>query len=229
MVPSARLRPSFNPSDGVVGRRIGWAFVGPRAVDQTRQETCSCVACSGIGVNDKTLETFQCYVCNRVFRWNPEISGKTIECKCGAKVRCPELHDNTMTAGESLDDTVADVVLDEVLDDFQPGQAEHIDEGEAIHLRNVARRRGVFGLSLGGEVVFFSITSLIGLAFTFLCLATLIWKTENMKNFWPYLVVAVIVGPISWKILANRWRIYSQGRSVPHVIADLFGDEAPDN
>lgn len=179
-------------------------------------------------VNDKAIDTFQCYVCDRVFRWNAEISGKTIECKCGAKVRCPELHDGTMTAGESLDDTVADVVLDEVFDDFQPGQAQNIDDMEAIHLRNVARHRGVFGLSLGGEVVFFGATSLVGLAFTVLCVVTFIWERDNMKNFWPYLVVAVIVGPISWKLLANRWRIYRRGRSIPQVIVDLFGDDDDD-
>jgi len=177
-------------------------------------------------VNDKTLDTFQCYVCNRVFRWSPEISGKTIECKCGAKVRCPELHDGTMTAGQSLDDTVADVVLDEVFDDFQPGQAENIDDQEAIHLRNVSRRRGIFGLTLGGEVVFFAITSLIGIAFTVLCIETLIWKRENARRFWPYLVVALVIGPISWKLLANRWRIFRRGRSLPQVIADLFADDS---
>ena len=180
-------------------------------------------------MNDKSLDTFQCYVCNRVFRWHSELSGKTIECKCGAKVRCPELHDGTMTAGKSLDDTVADVVLDEVFDDFQPGQAENIDDQETIHLRNITRHHGVFGLTLGGEVVFFSFTSLIGLAFTVLCIVTFIWKQESLKNFWPYLVVAVIVGPISWKILANRWRIYRRGRSLPQVITDLFSDEATEN
>ena len=131
-----------------------------------------------------------------------------------------------MTAGQSLDDTVADVVLDEVFDDFQPGQAERIDELEAIHLRNVARHRGVFGLSLGGEVAFFGFTSLVGIAFTVLCIVTVIWEKSNMRNFWPYMVVAVVVGPISWKLFANRWRIYRKGRSIPQVIADLFGDES---
>ncbi|MCB9839115.1 MAG: hypothetical protein H6813_07240 [Phycisphaeraceae bacterium] len=177
-------------------------------------------------MNDKTFDTFQCYVCNRVFRWYPGISGKTIECKCGAKVRCPELQSGSMTAGESLDDTVADVVLDEVLDDFQPGSADNIDEMEAIHLSNVHRYRGVFGLTLGGEVLFFGATSIVGLAFTILCIVTVIWEKANMRNFWPYLVVAVIVGPASWKLFANRWRLYSRGRSVPRVIAELFGDEA---
>lgn len=180
----------------------------------------------GAVVTDPNVDTFQCYVCDRVFRWYPEISGKTIECKCGAKVRCPELHDGTMTAGESLDDTVADVVLDEIFDDFQPGQAENIDDMEAIHLRNVGRHRGVFGLSLAGEVVFFAFTSLVGIAFTILCVVTVVWEKANMRNFWPYLVVAVVVGPISWKIFLNRWRIYSKGRSLPQVIADLFGDES---
>ncbi len=179
-------------------------------------------------MHDETTDTFKCYVCNRVFRWSAQISGKTIECKCGAKVRCPELHDDTMTAGEAMDDTVADVVLDEVFDDFQPGQADNISDQEAIHLRNVSRHRGVFGLSLAGEVVFFGFTSLIGIAFTVLCIVTFIWERENTKRFWPYLVVALVVGPISWKIFLNRWRIYSRGRSVPQVITDLFADESDD-
>jgi len=180
----------------------------------------------GIRVNDNAIDTFQCYVCERVFRWKTEISGKTIECVCGARVRCPELHDDTMTAGESLEDTVADVRLEEVFDDFQPGPADGIDEQEAIHLSKVVRHRGIFGLTLGGEVAFFAITSLIGVAFTVLCLVTVIWRRENMRNFWPYLVVAIVVGPISWKLLANRWRVYARGRSLPQVISDLFSEEA---
>jgi len=184
---------------------------------------------SGIDLNDKTSDIFKCYVCERLYRWNDEISGKTIECKCGARVRCPELHGDTMTAGKSLDDTVADVVLDEVFDrlDQDPSldEAALVDEQEAVHLSKVTRHRGVFGLSLGGELLFFLATSIIGLAFTLLCFVTIIWEKENARRFWPYLVVALAVGPISWKLLANRWRLYRRGRSLPQVVADLFADD----
>lgn len=168
-----------------------------------------------------TGETFRCYVCQRQFRWRPEISGRTLECKCGAKVRCPELHDGTSTAHEALDDTATDVVLEEVFDDFTPGRAE--DEDNSVVRISYAGYKGIFGLTLGGEVLFYAVLSAIGLAFTALCLVTVVW--ENYRNFWPYLVGAVLIGPYSWWRLRDRWRRYARGRAVWRVISDFFADE----
>jgi hypothetical protein len=169
-------------------------------------------------------ELFRCYVCQRAFRWRAEISGRTLECKCGAKVRCPELHDGTSTAHEAIDDTATDVVLDEVFDDFTPGRAA--DEDNPVVRLSYARYRGIFGMRLGGEVIFYAVLSAVGLAFTALCIVTAVW--ENYRNFWPYMAGALVVGPYSWWRLRDRWRRFSRGKSVWRTLGDCFGEDEGD-
>lgn len=165
-------------------------------------------------------DAFQCYNCGRHYRWKPEISGKSLRCKCGNKVRCPELHDDTLTAHESLDDTVADVDLSQVLDsvevedDAPVGADADTDIKEIFEVR--WRYRGVFGLSLGGEVLLYFILSLVGIAFAIL--AVLLGK-----YFWWWIAAAVLVGPISWWRFWKRWKRWSAGRGVLDCLADSFG------
>lgn len=163
-------------------------------------------------------DAFQCYSCGRQFRWKPEISGKSLRCKCGNKVRCPELHDDTLTAHESLEDTVADVDLSQVLDSVEVAEEANVgvdaDVKEVFEVR--WRYRGVFGLSLGGEVLLYFILSLVGIAFAIL--AVLLGK-----YFWWWIAAAVIVGPVSWVRFWKRWKRWSAGRTVMDALADSFG------
>ena len=173
-------------------------------------------------------DAFRCYSCGRWFKWKPEISGRTLRCTCGSKVRCPELHDDTITAGESLEDTVADVELSEALDaietDDEPIEDQSAEAGVDVQELFAARRRhqGVFGLALGGEVLLYFGLSILGVAFAILAVIL-------GKYFWIWIVAAVLTGPISWWRLVDRWRRWAAGRSFMVALADVFGlhDEKP--
>lgn len=163
-------------------------------------------------------DSFQCYSCGRKYRWRQEISGKTMRCKCGSKMRCPELHDETMTAGKSLDDTVQDVVLDEHLDHL----AHHETIAEQTDLHTEYRRiyqRGIFGWPIGGEVFLFGVLSVVGVSSVILAFIL-------GKHFWWWIVAAVLIGPYAWWRLYIAWPRWKQGRSWTECLEDIFsGDE----
>ncbi len=165
-----------------------------------------------------TTDTFQCYHCGRQFRWRPEISGKSLRCKCGNKVRCPELQDDTVTAHASLEDTVADVDLSQVLDavEVDAEQADELDPDLKEVFEVHRRYRGMFGLSLGGEVLLYFILSMLGVACVILAILL-------GKHFWWWIAAAVFVGPLSWWRFWQRWKRWSAGRTVMEALADSFG------
>lgn len=159
-------------------------------------------------------EMFQCYNCGRRFRWKPDISGRTLRCKCGSKVRCPELHDETVTAEESLEDTVAEVEIEEIFDHADVAEASELEQVQEA-FRAYRPHRGAFGLSLGGEVIFYGVLSMIGLACAILAVIV-------GKYFWWYIVAAVLIGPFSWIRFAKRWKKWARGRSWLQVLSDLL-------
>jgi len=166
-------------------------------------------------------EVFQCYNCGRKFRWRADISGRTLLCKCGSKVRCPELQDDTMTAQASLEDTVADVELQEALDTIDTPSGAEKTESEAEQdvqelFAAVRRHHGIFGLRLGGEVLLYGALSIVGVALAIL--AFFLWA------YFEWLIAAaLLIGPISWWRFWHRWQSWSAGRSVMEALADVFG------
>lgn len=168
--------------------------------------------------HNEASDSFQCYHCNRTFKWKPEISGRTLRCKCGSKVRCPELRDETSTAHESLEDTVADVDLSQVLDSVEASaESGAHDETDVQEVFEAFRNyRGVFGLPLGGEVLLYFVLSIMGVGCAIL--AVLLGN-----HFWWWIAAAVVVGPISWWRFWKRWKRWSAGRGVMDALADSFG------
>lgn len=170
--------------------------------------------------HDPGPDTFQCYGCGRIFAWKPEISGRSLQCACGSKVRCPELnHDDEMIAPvAALDDTVADIELEDAMDSIDA--AEEVPVGEDADVQELFearwRYRGVFGLSLGGEVLFYGGLSIAGIACAIL--AAILGR-----YFWWWIAAAVIVGPVSWILFYRRWRRWSAGRTIMQALEDAFG------
>lgn len=165
--------------------------------------------------------TFGCGACGRVFHWRDDIAGRSLRCPCGATVRCPTAPDDTPTAEESLEDTVADVELDEALDTIDTGADAGdatLESGVEVEALFAARRRhrGVFGLTLGGEVLLYAGLSLIGVACAILAVIL-------GKYFWWWIAAAVVTGPPSWWRLWKRWGAWAAGRSFMVALADVFG------
>lgn len=178
-------------------------------------------------MEQRVQESFKCIACGREFRWRHEIAGRTLRCRCGVKVRCPAVEDETVTAAESLEDTVADVELDEALDDVDTGDADggapgsfFGDEPGGVAIK---RPRGVFGLTLGGEVILYAVGSLAGGACAILSVVTVVWR--HYEYFWPYIVGAVLLGPLCWVRFYKRWGAWAGGRTWLECLSDVLGDE----
>ncbi len=177
----------------------------------------------------KDPDQFHCPSCGKAFRWASEIAGRSVRCRCGEKFRCPTRCDDSRThagaGAAALEDTVADVELDEMLDTIdaptaEPGSESGVDVQELFAARR--RSRGLFGMTLGGEVLFYFGMSLAGLAFAILAVIL-------GKYFWWWIAAAVLVGPISWLRLWKRWQTWAAGRSFMVALADVFDtrDETP--
>lgn len=168
--------------------------------------------------------TFRCFACGRTFRWVPEIAGKSVRCKCGEKVRCPEPRDETFTAAKSLDDTlddtVAEVVVQEHLDALDKQVSDDTGVGAVGSDPDEIRRipqKGMFGWSIGREVLFWMFGSLAGLACAILAVIV-------GKHFVAYIVAAVLVGPYSWWRLYKAWPRWTQGRSWLQCLGEELGE-----
>ncbi|MFG0274656.1 MAG: hypothetical protein ACF8QF_06335 [Phycisphaerales bacterium] len=176
----------------------------------------------GRTVNERP-ESFQCSQCAKRYRWTPEIAGRTIRCACGAKVRCPLPADDTATAAESLDDTVADVVLEEAFDQIDAEGAGGADAEAPIQSTGeviVRRRRGtgIFGLGPAGETLFWGIGFLIGLCFVILAV---------IVRFWFYIAAAAICTWTAWKFYQS-WKNWTRGRPWLECLAEAFGEAEDD-
>ncbi|TVQ32490.1 MAG: hypothetical protein EA376_05600 [Phycisphaeraceae bacterium] len=166
-------------------------------------------------MSSQTTTHFQCFSCGQRFRWSPAVAGRTLRCPCGAKIRCPEPRDETITAAESLDDTVADVELDEHLDQIESGDSVE----EFIHEETAVRRipqKGMFGWPIGREVFFWGVATVIGVALGILALLL-------HKYFIHYTIAFVIVFPYSAFRLRKAWPRWAQGRSWVECINDTLG------
>lgn len=174
---------------------------------------------SGAVLHEDGGDFFQCYNCDRKYRWSAEISGRTLRCKCGSKVRCPELHDDSMTAQASLEDTVADVDLNEAFDalDSELETPVGVDAEVQEVFDAKWKYRGAFGLSLGGEVLYYGGLSILGIACAILAIIL-------GRYFWWWIAAAVVLGPIAWWKFWVRWKHWSAGRSVMQALGDVFDD-----
>jgi hypothetical protein len=179
-------------------------------------------ALGGSTVNERP-ESFQCSQCAKRYRWTPEIAGRTIRCACGAKVRCPSPSDDTATAAESLDDTVADVVLEEAFDQIDEGGAgadakpAGLESAGEVVLRK-QRGTGIFGLGPAGETLFWGVGFLIGLCFVILAV---------IVRFWFYVAAAAICTWTAWKFYQS-WKNWTRGRPWLECLAEAFGEADDD-
>ncbi len=200
---------SHSAAAGAPGSRIRGVGLGPPLGN-------------GVVASTETDNSFACYSCGRRYRWRAEIAGKSLRCHCGVKVRCPEPRDDTVTAGQSLDDTVTDVELEEHFDHIDPESAAAAAEREeqAVEFRRLPQK-GMFGWPMGREVLFWGVLSLIGLALSILAAIT-------REHFIPYSIAAVLVGPYSWWRLWKAWPRWTQGRPWTDCLAQALGMEAED-
>ncbi len=175
-------------------------------------------------MSSQSAEFFQCYECGQRFRLTEEIAGRTLRCRCGAKVKAPAFSDQTVTAVESLDDTVADVELDEHFDEIE-SEADAADqpaeETEATEYVRIVKR-GVFGWPMGGEVLFFGVLSLVGIACAILAVIV-------GKYFQAYIIAAVLIAPYSLFRFHRAWGFWSAGRPWLECLLSALGesDERP--
>lgn len=164
---------------------------------------------------EPAMDSFKCFSCGREYRWLPEIAGRTLRCKCGEKVRCPEPEDDTITAGQSLDDTVGDVELGEHLDQVDAVAADTPDEAGSTDYRRIPQK-GIFGWPIGQEVLFWSILSLVGVGLGILA--------AIMREYYiPYSVAFVVIAPYSWLRLYKVWPRWTQGRPWFECLAEALG------
>lgn len=155
--------------------------------------------------------TFRCYSCSRRFHWRDDLAGRTIRCACGVKFRCPDLTAQSKVAEESLEDTVADVSLNEALDDLSD---PHGDEGSYEVGPVAVQPKGVLGLSPGGETLLWGAGVLLGVAFGLLALI--------VAN-WFYIACAVVL-PIAAIKFRRAWLTWTHGRPWMQCLSEALGD-----
>jgi len=125
-----------------------------------------------------------------------------------------------MTAHESLEDTVADVDLNEALDAIESSietpVALDADVQEVFDAK--WKYKGVFGLSLGGEVLYYGGLSILGAGCAILAVIL-------GRYFWWWIAAAVALGPIAWWKFWHRWKRWSGGRSIMQALGDVFEED----
>lgn len=146
------------------------------------------------------LEWFQCKSCGRRHRWRADLAGKSITCACGRTVDCPdvELTDTSGLSGtghETIAETAsspADQAFAQSFGGDGPAAADYVPPPRV--------GKGLFGLSVQGEFVFWSIMSLLGLAMLIHAVIT---------TFWWYITLAVLIAPLSfwqWRRAKRVWQ-----------------------
>jgi len=155
--------------------------------------------------------TFRCYSCSRQFQWRDDLAGRSIRCTCGVKFRCPDLTAESRVAKESLEDTVADVSLNEAFDNLDD---PHGDE-DAYEVGPVAvRERGMMGLTAGGETLVWGIGVLLGVAAGLLAI---------IVGEWLYIVCAVLL-PLSVLKFRRAWLSWTRGRPWMECLMESLGE-----
>lgn len=170
----------------------------------------------------ESADFFRCFSCGKRFVWRSEIAGQTFRCACNAKVRAPDPGHDSLTAVESLDDTVADIEVEEHFDEIE-GENTFADEDvEATQFRRIPQR-GVFGWPMGLDVLFWSILSVVGLSCGIMAL--LLWQ-----YWWQWVAAFVVIGPYSFFRLYRSWPRWTQGRPwIDCLLESLGADEAEDD
>lgn len=165
-------------------------------------------------MGETTPDVFECFSCGRRFRWREEIAGQTVRCTCGVKIRCPSGHDDTLTAAESLEDTVADVALEESFDTIEEPAEGPVSEGPVV-VESLPRRKNRFGLSPAGEVLAWGIGALICLSSTILA--------SLVPGKWVYVVIAALT---FWCAIQfyRAWKRWTRGRPWLQCLGELFDD-----
>lgn len=154
--------------------------------------------------------TFRCYSCSRRFHWRDDLAGRTIRCSCGVKFRCPDLTGESKIAEESLEDTVADVAVNEALDDLSD---PHGDEGTYEVGPIAVKHKGFMGMSSGAETVFWGVGVLLGVAFGLLAV---------IVGEWGYVVGAVLLIVCGFK-LRRAWGAWTRGRPWMECLSEAMG------
>lgn len=170
---------------------------------------------SGGGMSSESTTHFECFSCGQRFRWSPAVAGRTLRCPCGAKIRCPEPRDATFTAAESLDDTVADVELEEHLDQIEADESVEEFIQEATSIRRIPQK-GMFGWPIGREVFVWGVLTVVGIALGILALLL-------HKYFIHYTIAFAAVFPYSAYRLRKSWPRWAQGRSWIECVNDTLG------
>ncbi|MHC4975281.1 MAG: hypothetical protein ACYTF7_01595 [Planctomycetota bacterium] len=166
-------------------------------------------------------ESFTCFSCGRTYKWRSQDAGRTFRCQCGIKLRCPDPSQD-QDVEESLDDTVADVRLEEVFDEIETsvpeppgGEGEETPEESPEYQEVLVPRRvsaGVFGLGPAGETLFWGVVMLV-------CLSSFVLFMYVPREV--YLVIGVITFWGIWKFYRS-WKNWSRGRHWTECLDELF-------
>ncbi|HVZ93389.1 MAG TPA: hypothetical protein VG797_02655 [Phycisphaerales bacterium] len=153
------------------------------------------------------LEWIQCKACGRRQRWRADLAGKTIQCSCGADIYVPEV-DLTGTGGGGGSSTGTGMgtgheTMVETADDrgaFDQSFLNPSKNGEAEYVPPRRMGKALFGLSVQGEFLFWSIMALLGLSMLIHAAIT---------RFWWYIALAVLIAPLSfwqWRRAKRIWQ-----------------------
>ena len=155
--------------------------------------------------------TFTCYSCSREFHWRDDLPGRTIRCKCGVKFKCPDLAAESLVADESMEDTVADVSLNEAFDDLEnPRGDEAVYEVGPVEVRE----RGFLGLGPAGETLLWGVGALLGIAFGLLAV---------IVGAWMYIACAVVLSISAVMFYRSRKR-WTNGRPWMACLMETLGE-----
>jgi hypothetical protein len=155
--------------------------------------------------------TFKCYSCSREFHWRDDLPGRTIRCKCGVKFKCPDLAAESLIADQSMEDTVADVSLNEAFDSLED---PHGDEGAYEVGPADIKERGLFGLGPAGETLLWGVGALLGVAFGLLAV---------IVGAWMYIACAVVLS-ISAVKFYRSWKRWTNGRPWMECLMESLGE-----
>lgn len=161
----------------------------------------------------------QCGACGRRHRWREELAGRNVACVCGGDVKYPLERPAAAKAQAPLRDESKGefgVDLDAVFDSLGAAESDHLAHDAGALLRR--RHRGLFRLSLEGELVVYGVFALVGVACTILAILV-------GKYFVPYIVAAVLVGPASWWLFWKRWRLWTKDRTLWQALSQVISGE----
>lgn len=160
----------------------------------------------------EVLEWFQCKGCGRRHRWRADIAGRNIQCSCGGTVLCPEV--DVSDASRSPHDTLVETADSEDSAFGASFKAQPAAAGDDTYSPPVRMGRGLFGLSVQGEFVFWSVMALLGLSMLIHAIIT---------QFWWYIALAVLIAPLSFWMFNRARRIWQGPRSFMKAVEQSLG------